>query len=144
MDNPAATEGPANPDAKTIALLARVYANQGKLAEALTYCERAIALDKLHAARHFLRATILQEHGSLAQAIASLKKALYLDPNFVPAHFALGNLSLQLDDKPAARKHFKNARMLLGHYKKEDTLPESDGITAGRLAQIIDTMMGED
>jgi chemotaxis protein methyltransferase CheR len=36
-----------------------------------------------------------------------------------------------------AGKHFENALRLLAKYPPEDVLPESDGITAGRMAEII-------
>ena len=37
-------------------------------------------------------------------------------------------------------KYFKNAVELLTTYMPEDVLPESDGITAGRLLEIIKLM----
>jgi len=61
--------------AKATALLARVYANQGKLGEALQWCETSIAADKLNPACHYLRAVILQEQGSIEEATLSLNRA---------------------------------------------------------------------
>ncbi len=124
-------------DSKAMALLARVYANQGKLAEALEWCEKAIAADKMNAGCHYLRATILQEQGSAEEARASLKRTLYLDQDFVLAHFALGNLTLREAKLKESEKHFENALSLLSAYGQEEILPESEGITAGRLMEII-------
>ena len=73
------------------------------------------------------------------EARASLKKALYLDRNFVLAHFALANLSLRSGKMADARKHFSNVTEILSGYKPDDIIPESEGITAGRLAEIIGT-----
>ena len=126
IDNPKAT-----------ALLARAYANQGKLAEALEWCKKAIATDKLNPALNYFRATILQEHGQLEEAVMSLKRALYLDQNFVLAHFALGNIARQQGKFNESDKHFENALTLLDGYRQEDILPESEGMTAGRLMEII-------
>jgi len=120
-----------------VALLARVYANQGNLSEALAWCEKAIAADKLDAGLHYLRATILQERGLLEGAVSSLKRALYLDENFALAHFALGNLALQQGKRTESEKHLANALSLLGACGAEETLPESEGMTAGRLMEII-------
>lgn len=122
------------------ALLARAYANQGRLAEGLAACEKAIAADKLHAAYHYLRATILQEQGAVDEAVPALKRALYLDPRFVLAHFALGNLAHMRGAHDEAHKHFSNALQLLRLEPPERALPESDGITAGRLTAIIATL----
>ena len=123
--------------AKAMALLARVYANEGKLAEGLEWCEKAIAADKMNAGCHYLRATILQEQGLLEEAQAALKRTLYLDQNFVLAHFALGNLTLREAKVKESEKHFENALSLLSAYRQEEILPESEGITAGRLVEII-------
>jgi chemotaxis protein methyltransferase CheR len=124
-------------DAKAMALLARVYANQGRLSEALEWCKKAIEADKLNAGYYYLRATILQEQGSFGEARMSLKRALYLDQNFVLAHFALGNLTLREGKLEESGKHFENARSILSSFRQEEILPESEGITAGRLLEII-------
>ncbi|SRR5712691_8956955 len=124
-------------DAKAMSLLARVYANQGKLAEALEWCEKAIAADKLNAGYHYLRAVILQEQGAVEEALVSLKRTLYLDQEFVLAHLALGNISQRQAKLRESEKHFENALSLLRAYRQEDILPESEGMTVGRLIEII-------
>jgi len=53
------------------ALVARACANSGKLAEARQWAEKAISEDKLNAALHYLRATILQEQGDIEEAVAA-------------------------------------------------------------------------
>jgi chemotaxis protein methyltransferase CheR len=124
-----------------VALLARVYANQGKLAEALAWCEKAVAIDKLNPGHHYLRATVLQEQCILDEAIKSFKRALYLDNHFVLAHFALGNLARNSGKYREADKHLENALQLLREHGAAEVLPDSDGITAGRLAEVIASMM---
>ena len=120
-------------------LFAKVLANQGKLDEALGFCEEAVSADKCNAHLHYLLATILEEQKQVEEARVSLKKALYLDRNFVLAHFALANLSLRSGKMADARKHFGNVTEILSGYKPDDIIPESEGITAGRLAEIIGT-----
>ncbi len=124
-------------DVRTKAFLARVYANSGRLDEALAWCEKAIAGDRLNAASHYLRALILQEGSRLAEAVASLKRALYLDQQFALAHFALANLSRRQGLQQESERHFRNALAVLSQHQPGYILPESDGITAGRLAEII-------
>jgi len=123
--------------AKTASLLARVYANQGKLGKALQWCETSIAADKLNTAYHYLHAVILQEQGSIKEAALSLNRALYLDQRFVLAHFALGNLTARQGKLKESQKHFENALSLLSAYQQGEVLPESEGIAAGRLTEII-------
>jgi Methylase of chemotaxis methyl-accepting proteins len=124
-------------DTQAIELLARTLANQGQLVEAAEWCEKAINGDRLNAGCHYLRAMIEQELGKFNEAITSLKRALYINPDFVLAHFALGNL-VRLQGKPKeAEKHFANALSLLKALRPEDILPQSEGMTVGRLMEII-------
>ncbi len=118
-------------------LLARALGNRGQLAQALTWCDRWIAADKLDPAGHYLRAVVLLERGDHEQARTSLRRANYLDPDFVLAHFSLGNLAHRRGDNGEAGKHFANAKRLLQRYQPDDLLPESDGLTAGRLARTL-------
>jgi chemotaxis protein methyltransferase CheR len=124
-------------DVAATVLLCRILANQGKLAEARKLVEKAISVDRLKADLHFLRAMILQEQGALEEATLSLKRALYLDQDMALAHFSLANLAQRQGKGNEARRHFVNTLALLGRYRPDDILPESDGITAGRLTDII-------
>ena len=120
---------------------ARDCANQGRLAEALEWCEKAIAAEKLDPARHYLLATVRQERGEAEAAAEALKRALYLDPDFALAHFALGNLRLSQDRRREAERHFDNTLALLRARPHDEVLPESDGLTAGRLAEIVASVL---
>lgn len=131
---------PPLPDLEEQIHLARACANQGDLAAALTWCERALVANKMEPRLHYLLATVLQEYGRLPEAAAALKKSLYLRADFIMAHFALGNLVLQLHERDMSQKHFKQALRLLHDYDTEEVVPESDGLTAGRLKQIIDSI----
>lgn len=131
-------EGAREPVA--LSLLARALANQGRLADALEWCDRWVAADKLQPAAHYLRAVVLLERGDAAQAHASLQRTIYLDPGFVLAHFALGNLARGGGKMDQARRHFANALDLLREHQPYDLLPESDGLTAGRLIEFITSL----
>ena len=111
-------------------------ADRGDLFQALRWCEQAVATDRLNPAWLSVRGDF-QEHGRGNQAVLSLRKATYLDQDFVMAHFAQGNLTLRQGDARGARKHFDNVLALLDGYQQDDLLPESEGITAGRLKEIV-------
>ncbi|SEM29123.1 MCP methyltransferase, CheR-type [Syntrophus gentianae] len=121
------------------ALMARLYADSGNLSAARTACEKALSLHKLDAGCHYLRAVILIEQQDFDEAEKALRCALYLEPDFVLAHFTLGNLARQRGQIPLSSKHFEHALLLLQNYQPDDILPESDGVTAGRLRDIIVT-----
>jgi chemotaxis protein methyltransferase CheR len=127
-------------NAQALALLAQACANQGRLVEARQWCEGALAVDRLNAGLHYLRATILQEQGALEETSLALKRTLYLNQHFVLAHFALGTLARQQGRLKEAGKHFEHAMLLLSACQEDEILPESEGMTAGRLREIIAVM----
>ena len=131
---------------RAMLLLARSCANQGLLADALAWCERAVTDHSLDPEVRYLRSTVLQELGRSDEAVVDLRRTLYLDPRFVLAHFTLGNLGLGQGEPDAARRHFQNALELLPAYGVDEPLPQADGITAGRLREIITAIadLGDD
>jgi chemotaxis protein methyltransferase CheR len=131
--------GQGNADA--LELLAKSYANLGKLADARQCCEEAIKADKLRAHNHYLLSIILEEQGELDEAAAALKRVLYLDHDFVLAHFALGNMNRQAGKKKEAERNFGNALRILEKKDPSEVLNDAEGMTAGRLAEILRVMV---
>ena len=129
-------------DAPAMLLVARTYANEGNLTAALAWCDKAIASDKMAARAYYLRATILQEQGSLPEALLAFQQTVYAEPQFVLGHFALGNLALHQGKLKESRKHFENVLLLLAKYDAEDIVPESEGLSAGRLREMIVSRSG--
>jgi chemotaxis protein methyltransferase CheR len=127
----------SEPDEKVLALLIRAFVNQGKLDEASEWCVKAIAKDKLNPSIYYLHAIILEEQGKTDEAVISLKKTIYLDQKYVLAHFLLGNITIHKGKLKESDKHYENALSILQNYQQGDVLPESDGLTAGRLSEII-------
>jgi chemotaxis protein methyltransferase CheR len=124
--------------ADEFARLTRARANEGRLDEALAWSERWIVADKLDAVAHYLNAMVHQELGDREQARRSLQRAIYLDADFVLAHFALGNLA---ERGQRVNRHFHHALELLRRMPASEIVPESDGLTAGRLSEIIATLL---
>jgi chemotaxis protein methyltransferase CheR len=118
-------------------LLAHCHANLGELAEALVWCERALATTKTDPTLHFLRAGILQELQHDEEALLALRNVLFLDPGHVLAHFTMANLHRRHNRKPAAAKHLANVRQLLAQRDENEELPQSGGLTVGRLNAIL-------
>jgi len=122
-------------------LTARRCANQGRLMEAMEWCERAIAADKLNPAHYYLLASIEQEQGHAEAAVCSLRRALYLDSGFVLAQFALANIELSQGRRREGERHFANTLAMLRTHAHDEILPESEGLTAGRLIEIITSVL---
>ena len=115
---------------------------KANLAAALIWCDKAIAADKMSARAYYLRATILQEQGSLPEALFALKQTVYAEPRFVLGHFSLGNLALKQGELKESGKHFENVLLLLAQHEPEDIVPESEGLSAGRLREMIVSRLG--
>jgi len=125
----------------SFALLARSFADQGRLSEALIWSEQWIASNKVDASAHYLHATVLQELGHRDGARRALQRCLFLRPDFALAHFALGNLERSDSRHTQAMRHFKAAQRLLQSCPADELLPESEGLTVKHLASIISTLL---
>lgn len=128
-------------DGAPMLLRARVLANLGRLPEAHADCERAIAADRLNPVPYYLLATICDEMGNDSAAASALKQALYLNPRFVLAYFALANVSRRQNRLQQARRCFAQVRDLLAGLEADALVPESEGLTAGRLAEMVDAQI---
>jgi chemotaxis protein methyltransferase CheR len=135
---------PERANAAALSLLARCLANQGELVAALRCCDQSIAADKCSAASQYLRALILQEQGVVDEAIRSLRNALYLDPDFVLAHMTLGTLARDRGQTHIAQKHLKQALKMVQGLQPGTILPESEGMTAGQLTNMIHSLIHEE
>ena len=114
------------PGPPAFSLLARALANQGKLADALAWCDRWVAADKIDPSGHYLRAVVLQELGDTGQARRSLQRATYLCPGICAGSFRLGEPRARLRQNDEADKHFNNAlRVCWRPVRQDDVLPES-------------------
>lgn len=132
MGTPAGVE-----KAEALALAARAYANVGRFDPARDCCEAAVELDRLNAPNHYLMSIILEQLGDGEGAVRSLRNALYVDHDFLLAWFALGNLCRQRGELREAEQSFANALRLLQRRDPHEVLPEAEGMTAGRLMQLI-------
>lgn len=124
-------------DTAAMFLLARSYAGQGQLAEALTWCGKAVEGDRMAAANHYLLGVIQQECGDHDAAVKALRRALFLDPHLVLAHFALANLVAAQGQAAEARKHYRNTLALIEGHPAEEVLLAPEGITVGQVRAVI-------
>ena len=118
-------------------LLARAQANLGELDEALYHALNAVETGKLQPAYHYLLAMIQLEKNEPHEAARSLQRVLYLDDQHIMAHFSLGHMTLQQKKPVAAEKYFQHALLLLKPFGEDVPVPEGEGMTAGRLRQLI-------
>ena len=124
----------AEPAAPSLAR-ARALADQGRLDQARRECAAALARDRLDPEAHVLLAAIEQERGELGAALDALRRALYLAPDSAPAHFLLGALLIRRGERRRGRRAMEAVLGLLERVPRDEVLPGSDGLTAGRLLE---------
>jgi chemotaxis protein methyltransferase CheR len=127
--------------AEKLAQNTRTLANEGRLTEARELSERLVRANKLDAAAHYLHATITQELGDDRAARKSLQRSIFLQPDFALGHFALGTLARRELRHADAKRHFENALRVLRNQPPEEVLPESDGMTASQLADLVAALL---
>jgi chemotaxis protein methyltransferase CheR len=113
----------------------RVLADQGHLEEARRLSETVLAQDRLNPEVSLLHAEICQEQGDIHAAIEAIRQAIYLAPDSAAAHFMLGCLLLRQGDRQRGRRSLEAVEALLRSASPDDTVPGSDGLTAGRLLE---------
>ena len=131
---PAPAERPRTPD---FAGSARACANQGALDQALEWCDKWVAAAKLDPAAHYLRAMVLLEQGEPSQAALALQRTVYLEPAYAMAHVSWGNLAHTQGLEGEARRHYLDALRVVQAMEPDDPVADSDGLTAGRLAETL-------
>ena len=118
-------------------LLIRSCANTGKLHDSRKHAETLIDQDKLNADHYHLYAMVLMEMDDVENAAASLKKAIYLSPGHLMANYMLGNIEQRQGRQPQARKLFRQVAKMLDHMEDDELVPGSEGMTAGRMRQLV-------
>jgi chemotaxis protein methyltransferase CheR len=137
----ATAESAASAQTHHYAREARRAADEGRLGDALTWCDRWIERAKLDADAHYLRAIVLMECGRGDDARAALQRSAFLQPEAPMTSFALANLERGLGRGDLATRHLRNTLELLDRCGAADELQHSEGITAGQLAVLVNDLL---
>lgn len=121
----------------------RRLASAGERVAALGMCDRLLRDDRMNAVAHFLRATILLEQGNPAEAEAALRRALYLEPDFAAAHLILSQTARAAGRTAVADRHLRTTLRLVSALAPHTVVPETDGMTAGRMAETLALLVAE-
>lgn len=128
-------------DPAEVARDARLLADRGELEQALALCEAALEGEKLNPSLYYLKASILQGLGRPDEAEQALQSTLFLDGSFALARVMLGAIARGQSRSGEATKHFREALSLLEQMPSNFVLPETDGLTAGEMAETVASLM---
>lgn len=112
-------------------------ADSGQLEQALKYCQDSIRLDATNKDSYFIEALTLIELNKQDRAEVALRKTLFLDRKFIEGHFQLGLLLLKTKKTKEGLKCLQNALELVNLHDPSRAVPQSQGLSYGRLAEII-------
>ncbi|MBS7691339.1 chemotaxis protein CheR [Pseudomonas lalucatii] len=123
--------------------MARSWADQHRLEQALEWQQRALALDPASSSAHWLAALLAQQSGDLRQAQVAVQKALYLDPEFILGYFLRARLLRDDGQRRAGDKALRVCRRLLLAQDAQAPVPEGDGLSCGQLLRLCDQILEE-
>ena len=129
-----------NRNPRVFALIAEIYANHGNFSSAQKYCLDAISMDEFNPQYHYLLGTIYKEEAKYDEAFNALRRAIYLDKDFIMAYYMLGIINLTKGNSQEAKKNFLTALELVARLKSDEIIPYSDGIPAGKMAEMISSI----
>jgi chemotaxis protein methyltransferase CheR len=118
-------------------MAAKLHANQLQLEAAEAQIQLALARAPLLAPAHYLHGMILQEQGRFEDALTAIRRCVYADSTFVLGQYALAALLDRLGQAARAATVRETVLKLLERYQPSDPLPDGDGLTAGRLSEMM-------
>jgi chemotaxis protein methyltransferase CheR len=114
---------------------ARALADQGDFSQARSVCEVVLAGNPLDLEAYLLLAAICQEEQETERGQEALRRAIYIAPDSAAAYFQLGSLLLRLGERDRGRRAMKTVARLLSPLPRDQVVPGSGGLTAGRLVE---------
>jgi tetratricopeptide (TPR) repeat protein len=96
--------------------LSEVYANTGRLDDALSAAQKALSINPDHIEGRNNLGTIYERKGMFDEAITEFKRALALRPRYAKAHLNLGLSYFRTGEKEKAISHYKQALSIKPNY----------------------------
>ena len=126
-------------DKEIFDLLVKSFANSGQLAEGENTIHKILLNHSATAEMFYIYASFLKEQNNLHLSEVILKKAVYLNHGHILSNLMLGDINLHNGKKHIAIKHYKTVIGLLEKYNDNELVPESDGMTAGRIKALAES-----
>ena len=133
----AVVEGETSPYEMAVKLM-----DESDYERAVAKLQEQLQLQPTHVKSYYKLALIYQQQEQWDDAIDMLKKAIYVERDFVLAHFILANLYKKTGKGQLAQKFFENTARLLSEKPDYEIIPNSDGLTVGRLVAAVSASLG--
>lgn len=124
-------------------ILIKSYANLGKLEDGQKVLSQIFNSNAVTAEMYYIYASLMYEQNDLKLTERNLKKAIYLNHNHILSHLMLGNLFLKTEKNHLASKHYENIIRIAVQLNENEIVPESDGMTVGRIRELTESIMNK-
>ncbi|HYS42672.1 MAG TPA: CheR family methyltransferase [Geobacteraceae bacterium] len=114
-----------------------VMANSGRFQEAITLCQKALAVNDLLPEAYFLEGLVLDMTDRLDEAVEAYRKTILLWMEFVMSHYFLGRLYFRLGRETDGARELRNTLKILEKGEKERVIPFSGGLSREVLLQQV-------
>ncbi|MEI7677595.1 MAG: tetratricopeptide repeat protein, partial [Bacteroidales bacterium] len=122
-------------------LIVKSFANSGKLKEGDQIIQKIIGSYSATAEMYYIYASFLNEQNETGVSETLLKKAIYLNHEHALSHLMLGELLIKQGKTQIAIKHYETVIRLLEKYSDDELVPDSDGLTAGRIKSLAESIL---
>ncbi len=124
-----------------LVLNAKIYADKGEHEKAISIIKKIIESGSANEDIYYLYGTILFEQGKVEDSIVALKKGLYINPHNISSNLMLGNILGQNGKGEMAKKYCKHVLTLLEEWNEDEIIPESGGLTKGRVQIMVEHLL---
>jgi chemotaxis protein methyltransferase CheR len=108
---------------------ALISAHEGKLNEALTYCNMALLIDDLLPEAYFFRGLVFEMFAFTEDSLREYGKAILLNSDFVMPYYKLGKLCALTRQHKLGSRQLQNCMKLMAKIDRDTVIPYSGGIT---------------
>ena len=120
---------------------AREFADAGEADRALELIAMLLREETTNAELYYLRGVAQIHKGDLAAAESDIKKSLFIEPDNIVAYVALASISKTRGNLREMKKHYSNALYYLSKIKETDIVPDSEGIPAKAMRDMIESLI---
>jgi chemotaxis protein methyltransferase CheR len=110
-------------------------ADQGRLDEALAFCQQVLQADDLSPRGYFLRGLIRDQQGQSLLAAEDFQRVILLDIKAIMAHYHLAHVYRRIGRKAEALRSLQTAIRLLTKMGTKETIPEAKDWTVSGLLE---------
>ncbi len=123
---------------------ARQLADSGETEQALGLISELLKEETTNAELYYLRGVALLHKGDSASAESDIKKSLFIEPDNIVAYIALASIAKAQGNLREMKKHYSNALYYLSKINETDIVPDSDGIPAQAMRDMVESLMANE